>query len=272
MIATLNKIMPLVGGGGEGEGHQEQLGADFIMHHIQDHVLWEFHPFGYDLSITKHVLMMWIVSGLMLFLFSLAFRRPKLVPKGRLANFFEFIILYLEEETMKPYLGHDSRKYAPYLLTAFFFVLFCNLGGLVPGSATATGNIGVTTGLALLTFSMVQIAGIKNNGFVGYFKGLIPPGLPAFILPIMVPVEIVGLFTKHVALAIRLFANMVAGHVVIFALLMIIFSFKSWGVAGITLAGILFVSLLEILIGLIQAYIFTILSAVFIGMAAHQDH
>ncbi len=254
-----------------GEAGHEALGADFIMQHILDHPIIHLHFMGFDLSITKHVVMLWIASAILVATLTVAFRRPKLVPKG-LSNFFESIILYLESEVMRPYLGSDSRKYAPYLLTAFFFILVCNLLGLVPGSATATGDISVTIAMATLTFIVVQLAGIRNNGFFGYIKGLIPPGLPVFILPIMVPVEIIGLFTKHVALAIRLFANMVAGHVVIFALLLIIFTFKSWLVGGITLAGILFVSLLEILIGLIQAYIFTILSSVFIGMAVHQDH
>ncbi|MFQ5649536.1 MAG: F0F1 ATP synthase subunit A [bacterium] len=268
MIAPLTNILPFVGDGGD--GHQ-QLGSEFIMHHIQDHVVWELHVLGLDISITKNVLMMWIASGILISLLTLAFRRPKMIPTG-LANFFEFIVLYLEQEVMKPYLGDDSRKYAPYLLTAFFFVLTCNLMGLIPGAATATGDIGVTAALALLTFTMVQVAGIKNHGLIGYCKGLIPPGLPVFILPIMVPVEVVGLLTKHVALAIRLFANMVAGHVVIFALLLIIFTFKSYLIGGVTLGGILFVSMLEILIAMIQAYIFTILSSVFIGMAVHQDH
>ncbi len=268
-LSVFSKLLAL-GGSGGGEG-PEELGADFIMHHITDHVIYDLHVLGFDLSITKHVLMMWIASAILIVLLTAAFRKPKMVPSG-LANFFESIIVYLQDEVMRPYLGEHSRKYAPYLLTAFFFILLCNLLGLVPGSATATSNISVTIGLALLTFVTVQAAGIKNHGLVGYFKGLIPPGLPIFILPIMVPVEIVGLFTKHVALAIRLFANMVSGHVVIFALLMIIFMFKSWAVGGITLAGILFVSLLEILIALIQAYIFCILSAVFIGTAIHQDH
>ncbi|MFQ5750454.1 MAG: F0F1 ATP synthase subunit A [bacterium] len=249
----------------------EGLGADFIMHHITDHVLIKIQLLGLDLSITKHVLMMWIVSGLLIVTLTALFRKPKLVPSG-LANFFEFLVVYLDEEVMRPYLGSHSRQYAPYLLTAFFFILLSNLLGLVPYGAAATGDISVTAALALLTFGMVQIAGIRNHGLVGYFKGLIPPGLPVFILPIMVPVEIISLFTKHFALAIRLFANMVAGHVVIFALLLIIFSFKNWFVGFATLGGILFVSLLEILIALIQAYIFTILSSVFIGMAVHQDH
>ncbi len=270
MLTSVSKTIFFIGGGDEAkDGHE--LGSSFIMDHIQDHAIWELHVAGVDLSITKHVLMMWIASALLISLFTMAFRRPRMIPKG-IANFFEFVILYLEDEVMRPYLGDHSRKYAPYLLTAFFFILTCNLLGLVPGAATATGNIGVTAALALLTFSVVQIAGVKNHGLIGYCKGLIPPGLPIFILPIMIPVEIVGLFTKHVALAIRLFANMVAGHVVIFALLLIIFTFRSYIVGGVTLGGILFVSLLEILIAMIQAYIFTILSSVFIGMAVHQDH
>jgi len=270
MISLATPLLNLVKDG-EQSGTHEALGSEFIMHHILDHPLVHLELLGFDLSITKHVLMMWVASAILITLMAVAFRKPKMVPSG-LANMLEFIITYLEAEVLKPYLGRDSRRYAPYLLTAFFFVLLCNLLGLVPGAATATGDISVTTGLALLTFLMVQGAGIRNHGLIGYAKGLIPPGLPVFILPIMIPVEIIGLLTKHVALAIRLFANMVAGHVVIFALLMIIFTFQSWAVGGITLAGILFVSLLEILIGFIQAYIFTILSSVFISMAVHQDH
>jgi F-type H+-transporting ATPase subunit a len=215
--------------------------------------------------------MMWIASAILIITLTYAFRVPRMVPRG-IGNFFESIVAYLHKEVMQPYLGKESLKYAPYLLTAFFFILICNLLGLIPGSATATGNISVTTALALLTFTMVQSAGIKSHGLIGYFRGLIPPGLPWLILPVMIPVEIVGLLTKHVALAIRLFANMVAGHVVIFALLLIIFMFKNWAVGSVVLVGTVFVSALEILIAFIQAYVFTILSAVFIGAAVHQDH
>ncbi len=281
MILTQTLSWLLTGGGvqeghgaeqqGQGGGEDEKLGSEFIMHHITDHKLFDLQVFGIDISITKHILIMWIVSAMMILLFGILFRKPKMVPHG-LANFFELIIEYLDQQVMKPFLGDHSRKYAPYLLTAFFFVLFCNLLGLVPGSATATSNISVTAALAVITFVMVIMAGIKYHGLVGYCKGLIPPGLPVFILPIIIPVEILGLFTKHFALAIRLFANMVAGHVVVFAFLMIIFTFKNWAIGGTTLLFLLFVSLLEVLIGLIQAYIFTILSAVFIGMSIHQDH
>lgn len=269
-MAFIAMIFTFIGGGEKGGEHQE-AGAEFIMHHITDSDVIPIHLFGFDISITKHIIMMWIASGILILTFSLIFRKPKLVPHG-LANFFEFLISYLEEDVMRPYLGSHSRRYAPYLLTAFFFILTCNLLGLVPFGSTATSNISVTAALALLTFFMVQISGIKNHGFIGYFKGIIPPGLPIFVLPIMIPVEFIGMMTKHFALAIRLFANMTAGHVVIFALLGLIFTFKNWFVGGITLGGILFVSLLEILIALIQAYIFTILSSVFIGMAVHQEH
>jgi len=270
MVASLNRIVSFAGLQ-EAEGHEEELGGGFILHHIQDHVIWKLHAFGLDLSITKHVVMMWIVAAILILLFTTIFRKPKLVPSG-LANFFESIIAYLEEDVIRPYLGDEGRKYAPYLFTAFFFVLLCNLFGLVPGAATATGNIGVTTAMALMTFFLGQISGMKYHGVFGYFKGLIPPGLPIFVLPIIIPIEIIGLLTKHVALAIRLFANMIAGHIVISALLLIVFTFKSFLVGGVTLGGILFVSMLEVLIALIQAYVFTILSSVFIGMAVHQEH
>ncbi len=261
-------------GGEEGGDHptgHEELGADFIMHHITDQVLVELHVAGFDISITKHVVMLWISAAILVAVLVPALRRPKLIPTG-VTNFFESIIVWLEGEVMRPFLGDHSRRYAPYLLTAFFFILVANLLGLVPGSATATGDISVTAALALLTFIMVQVAGIKNHGFWGYWKGLIPPNLPFPVLLIMIPVEIIGLMTKHFALAIRLFANMIAGHVVIFSFLLIIFTFKSWLVGGLTLGGLLFVSLLEVLIALIQAFVFTILSAVFIGMAIHQEH
>jgi F-type H+-transporting ATPase subunit a len=162
---------------GGAEGGHEELGSSFIMNHILDHKLIELQFFGIDFSITKHVVMLWIAAVILIVTLTYAFRKPQMVPKG-IANFFEAIVDYLHKEVMQPYLGKDSLKYAPYLLTAFFFILLCNLLGLIPGSATATGDISVTTALALLTFTMVQAAGIKNHGFIGYCKGLIPPGLP----------------------------------------------------------------------------------------------
>lgn len=131
-------------------------GVDFIMHHILDAPLIKLPTvFGIDLSITKHVLMMWIAAALLIAVFTIAFRARRLVPRG-LANALETIVLYLRDDLFMPSLGHEGRHFAPYLLTAFFFILLCNLLGLVPLVATATGNISVTAGLAILTFIMVQ--------------------------------------------------------------------------------------------------------------------
>lgn len=249
-------------------------GNNNVVHHLLDQNLFSFQVFGFKVNFTKHELMMLVVAILLSVLLGLSFRKRRLVPKG-VANFFEAIVVFLRDEIIMPNMGKEGLLYAPYLFTVFFFILFSNLMGLIPGAATATSNISVTTALALLTFFMVQYAGIRHHGAIHYIKGLIPPNLPILIIPIMVPVEIVGMFTKHVALAIRLFANMTAGHVVILALLGLIgakISIQTFVIAPFPIIGVLFVSLLEILIALIQAYIFTVLSAVFIGMAIHQEH
>ncbi len=250
---------------------EESIG-EYIITHISDHVLVELPPlFGIDVSITKHVLMMWIVAGLMILVFSVLFGKAKLVPRG-LANMFEAVIVFLREDIVKVYLGHEGKRFEPYLFTVFFFILFNNLLGLVPGGSSPTGNISVTGGLALLTFLIGIIEGIRAHGAFGYLKGFIPPGLPLPLIPLLFVVEIMGLVTKHFALAIRLFANMTAGHVVILALFSLIFLFKSLVVAPLPVFGAVAISLLEVLVALIQAYIFTMLSGVFIGAAIHQEH
>ncbi len=247
-------------------------GVDFILHHILAQPVIKLPTvWGIDLTITNHVIMMWIVSALLIVAFGWSFRRRPMVPSG-LANALEALVAYLRDDLILPNLGHEGKQFAPYLLTAFFFVLLCNLLGLVPFGATATGNIGVTASLAILTFMTVQIAGIRKHGFLGYLKHFIPPGLPFYIIPIMIPVEIMSMITKHFALAIRLFANMIAGHITILSLMSIIFMFKSWIISPFPLAIIIFSSLLEILIALIQAYVFTILSAVFISGVIAEGH
>jgi F-type H+-transporting ATPase subunit a len=193
------------------------------------------------------------------------------VPKG-VSNFTEVLILFVRDEIAKPTIGKGYEKFLPYLLTAFFFILTCNFLGLLPYGSTATGNIAVTATLATLSFIVIQLGGIKHNGFFGYFKGLLPHGLPAWLIPIMLVVELLGLFTKPFALAIRLFANMTAGHIVILALLGLIFILNTYVVIPVSIAFALFIYLLEILVALIQAYIFTMLSSLFIGMAVHQEH
>jgi len=246
--------------------------ADFILEEVADHVLVPLPKvLGIDLSITKHVLMVWISAVVVLLLFSLARRGAGLVPRG-LANFFEAIVAFLRDDVITPYLGDDANRYTPYILTVFFFILTMNLLGLVPMGATATSNISVTAALAVMTFLIGQVAAIIRKGPFGYIKHFIPPGIPAFVVPILFIAEIMGLFTRHFALAIRLFANMVADHMVVFTLLGLIFIFNNVLVAFFSVPAAVAIELLALLIAFIQAYIFTMLSAVFIGMALSEEH
>jgi len=256
----------------------------WIMHHILDSKeldltpfgvihLPEIHLFGLDLSITKHVVFMWIAALILIVTFikvSNSYKKS-LVPKG-ITNFVEVLIVFVRDEIAKPTIGHGYEKFLPYLLTVFFFILTCNFLGLVPYAATSTSNIAVTATLATISFFVIQIGGIMKNGFFGYFKGLVPHGIPFWLVPIMFVVEILGLFTKPFALAIRLFANMSAGHIVILSLLGLIFILRTYFVVPVSISFALFIYLLEILVALIQAYIFTMLSSLFIGMAYHQEH
>ncbi len=256
----------------------------WIMHHVLDareldftpfgviH-LPEIHLFGMDISITKHVVFMWIAMAILIFTFSRVARayRKSLVPKG-VTNFAELLIVFVRDEIARPTIGKGFEKFLPYLLTIFFFILTCNFLGLIPFGSTATGNISVTATLATISFVVIQIGGIWKNGFFGYFRGLLPHGIPFWLIPIMFVVELLGLFTKPFALAIRLFANMTAGHIVILALIGLIFILRTYVVVPVSISFALFIFLLEILVALIQAYIFTMLSSLFIGMAVHQEH
>jgi F-type H+-transporting ATPase subunit a len=143
---------------------------------------------------------------------------------------------------------------------------------MVPWGASSTGNVNVTAGLAIISFLMIQGMGIAKNGFVHHFKALLPSGLPGFVVPIMIPVELVGMFAKPFALCIRLFANMVAGHAVILAFLGLIFMAKSYFIAPLPLAGVIFISLMEVFIAHLQAFVFTMLTALFTGMTMHPEH
>ena len=224
-----------------------------------------------DLSITRHVVVMWVANAILIGLLLSAFRKATVVPSG-VANFFETIAVFLRDEVVDPIMGHHGRKFLPFLLTIFFFILSCNLFGLVPYSATATGNINVTAGLAICTFFVMLGAGIVNNGFFGYFKSLIPTGVPGWLLFILVPVELISLFVKPFALCVRLFANMTGGHVAILVFLGLIVILQSEWVALGSVPFAAAIYLLEVFVSFVQAFVFTLLSTVFIGMAAHPDH
>ena len=259
--------------------------SGWIMHHVLDgkeielpflgyiHIPQFPTLFGIDLTPTKHVIFMWL-AAILVFLIAITVSRQyrsSLIPK-RVSNLFEIFIIFVRDEIAVPTLGKNYYKFLPFLLTLFFFILFGNFLGLIPYSATFTSNIAVTATLAIISFIMIQLGGIRQNGFFGYFKGLVPHGIPVVLLPLMILVEILGLFTKPFALAIRLFANMIAGHIVILALIGLIFFMGTIFVAPVSIAFAVFIYLLEILVALIQAYIFTMLSSLFIGMAVHQEH
>ncbi|NTX10059.1 F0F1 ATP synthase subunit A [Myxococcus sp. CA056] len=232
-----------------------------------------------DLSITKHTVMMWLAALLLLgtiFIWS-SRDKTKLVPRGTGANLIEMLVLFVRDEMAIKNIGkEDGPRYVPYLLTAFFFILFMNLLGLVPWMATATGNLAVTCGLALCTFFVTQAAGIRSAGLGGYLKHL-TGGVHWSLWIIMIPVEILGLISKPFALTMRLFANMLAGHIVLFFLIGLIFILGHPAVAVVSVPFAFAIYLLELFVAFVQAYVFTLLSALFIGMAVatghhHDDH
>lgn len=230
---------------------------------------------GLDMTPTKHVVMMWIASALLLVIVLLAVRKRGLVPRGAY-NFVELLVAFVRNEIALKNIGErDGDRFVPYLVTAFFFILFMNLFGLVPFAATSTANLSVTVAMALFTFVITQYAAIRAMGVGGYLAHL-TGGVPKSLAPlwiIMIPVEFLGLFTKPFALTVRLFANMVAGHFVILALLGLIFALGTPWVAFASVPMALGIFLLELFVAFVQAYIFTMLSALFIGagLAHHGD-
>jgi F-type H+-transporting ATPase subunit a len=200
------------------------------------------------------------------------------VSRGWFMNMFEAMLLFVRDEVARPTIGdHDSDRFLPYLWTVFFFVLFSNLLGLVPGMASATGNINVTGVLALMTFVVIVAGGSRQLGVVGFWKALVPPldvpgPMKLFLVPLMFVIEVSGLLIRNTVLAVRLFANMLAGHVVLAVILGFILTANSWLwylVMPSSVIGVILLSLLEVLVAFIQAYIFVFLSAIFIGSAVH---
>ena len=234
-----------------------------------------------DLKVTKFMVIETLVALALVAVFVPLARRIKTGdrPRGRFWNLFEVILFYIRDEVARPAIGKtDGDKYLPYLWTIFFFVLFCNLFGLIPFLGSPTGSLATTGVLAAATLIMVLGTGFKKMGVVGFFVAQVPhmdlpPALAIVIKPMIWVIEVVGLFMKHIVLAIRLFANMFAGHLVLAVLLAFIgVTFESGlvylvapGAVGVSVA----VNMLEIFVAFLQAYIFTFLSALFIGFAAH---
>ena len=225
-----------------------------------------------DLSITKNVAMLFVNVALILFVFlqvAAGYRKNKGKAPSGIQSFMEPIILFVKDEVVKPNIGPKYERYLPYLLTLFFFILFGNLLGLLPGAANLTGNIAVTTVLALLTFLITSFSGNK-----AYWSHIFwTPGVPLPLRVIILPVEVIGIFTKPFSLMVRLFAAITAGHIVLLSLLCLTFIFHSWG-AGIGASiFVIFINLIELLVAGIQAYVFTLFSSLYIGMAIEEhDH
>ncbi len=231
-----------------------------------------------DFSITKNVVMMIITGALMLWLFSSlarSYAKNNGVPTGA-GRFFEPIVIYIRDDIARPTIGEKRyRKYMPFLLTIFFFIWFLNMFGLTPLGINVTGNIAITFGLALLTFLITNFTGTKD-----YWKHLVDPlgdampwygKIPIYI--ILVPIELLGLIIKPFALLIRLYANMQAGHIVLMSLIGLMFIFKSWIGSSLSFFLAFAITLIEVLVALLQAYIFTMLSSLYFGFASEEhDH
>jgi F-type H+-transporting ATPase subunit a len=224
----------------------------------------------YDFSITKNVMSMFFSLALLCVIFiGIANRykkNPNQAPKG-IQSLFEPLIIFVRDEVVKPNIGeHQYQKFLPYMLTLFFFIWFNNLLGLLPGGANLTGNIAITLVLALLTLILTLF-----NAKADYWKHIFAPqGIPAWLLPIMIPVEILGIFTKPMALTVRLFANITGGHIVILSFIGLIFLFKNLLVATLSIPLVIAMTFLELLVGFLQAYIFTLLSSMYIGSAVEE--
>jgi F-type H+-transporting ATPase subunit a len=299
----------------EAAAQTPQVG-ELIIEHVSNSSL--AHPlfhlptiFGIDFSVTKHVFMLWVVAATVLTVVTVLVRRylaqTRLVPTGAM-SVLEIGVEFIRDDVVLPSVGSKWVKvWTPLLLTFFVFILSCNAIGLLPifdvlalldryalhtadasflkrvlhGGATATGNFNVTAGLAVVTFMAIIVAGTRAHGFVKHWANLIPHGVPVALYPLLIPLEIIGMFVRPFALTARLAANMTGGHVALLVILSFVSIFAkllgTWvaGVGvGLTLAVPLAVglSMLEMIIVLVQAYVFTLLSAVFIGMAIHSHH
>ena len=237
----------------------------------------------YDISLSRNVVQMLLSLALFLWVMLAIAKKYKSgqgvisAPKGS-QSLLEPVITFVRDEVAKPNLGNSFDKYLPFLLTIFFFILINNIIGLIPGSANVTGNIAFTAILGIITFVVIIFSSDKHY-WIHIFN---PPGVPGWVKVILVPVEFISLFIKPFALIIRLFANMVAGHIIIICLISLIFifgnmnKFAGWGTAPFSIAFTIFIYLIEVLVAFLQAFIFTMLSAVFIGQAIegkqHQHH
>ena len=303
---------------GHGAGSVMDRVGDNIIHHVSNSDI--SHPiihlptiFGIDFSVTKHVLMLWVVALIACVAIIVPVRRylaaERPIPKGWM-NLLEAVVQFIRDSLVKPNVGPKwVMTWAPLILTFFFFILFANGIGMVPifetlglvnrfalgvpasdshnfinhllhGGPTATGNFNVTAGLAMITFLTIMVAGTKAHGFINHWKNLVPHGLAWPVYIILIPIELIGLFVKPFALTMRLAANMTGGHIAIMAILSFMAIFADMFHSTVTGLNVAIFSIpmataisgLEIIVVLVQAYVFTLLTSVFIGMAINVHH
>lgn len=267
----------LAAAGGEEEGI-----ADVIMHHISNSAVhlpaWlepVLGPAFERLHITKAVLMMLIASAILITLAAVFVRAGKAgrsAPRG-MANALEAVVVFVRDEIAISNMGEKwGRRFTPFLLTLFLFILVCNLLGLVPGGFTATSNLNVTGALALMSFFTFLVTGVYALGPVGYVNHMVPEGTPLVIAPVVVILEVISMLVRPVALMIRLGANMTAGHIVILIILGFIFMFQWIALSVITVPLAAAITVLELIVAIIQAYVFTLLTALYVGMLVMDEH
>jgi F-type H+-transporting ATPase subunit a len=249
-----------------------------LMHHVMDGHEWQPVPFlgpiifnditigPVTIPVTRHVVMLLINALLLVTVFTAAFRKKRILPSG-FASALEPVIFFVRDALVYPTMGEEmGKKWLPFFYTLFFFILTANLLGMIPLFSTSTGNISITGGLAVMVFVTVLSVGMRKHGFFGFFKNMMPSGLPLPIGIVMLFIEIPSLIIRNAVLAVRLFANMLAGHFVIYSLLMLIFLIHPL-VSIISVPMALFINLLEVLVAIIQAIVFTMLSSIFISSA-----
>lgn len=243
----------------------------YVNHHEKIALKDDHHAAVWDFSITKNVASLILSALILLLVFSAVARGYKKnagkAPSG-IQSFLEPVITTIKDDVVKPNIGPNYEKYLPYMLTLFFFILVNNLIGLTPGAANLTGNIAVTLSLAIITFVIVHVKANKN-----YWMHIVaPPGVPGWLKPLFWIIETIGVFMKPASLTIRLFANITGGHIILLSFIGLVFMFKNYAVGGGVWAIGTFMSLIEILVAFIQAYIFTLLSSMYIGSAIEEHH
>jgi len=246
----------------------------FIMHHIGDSHEWHiplFKPIPLPGFLTVHMLMLMIGATLLLTLFLVVYRKEDRVPTG-ITNLLEFFVLYIRDEIVIPNMGEEEgNKFTPMFCSLFFFILILNLMGLIPVFSSASGNINLTAALAYLIFILMVVGTLIRGGLKGMWHALIPAGIPGWFIPFMFIIEVFLLFVRCIALAMRLFANMMAGHIVIMAFLGLCVLF-GLGAALLAFPMAVVFYCMEIFVSFLQAYIFVLLSAIFIGHMYHPKH